>query len=189
MRHFYGVDNVNFDGIAGDGSGQTIAIVDALDDPNAASDLHQFDSYYGLPDPPSFEVLDEYGGNNLPTNDGPGPISWEVEESLDVQWAHVTAPAASIVLIEANSASLDDLLQGVQTAAALPNVVAVSMSWGGQEGPDHQRDVVRLFLHLEFGCNVRSGHRRRRFPRRLSRLLSQRPGRRRNHDLIRPCHH
>jgi hypothetical protein len=148
MRHFYGVDNLNFDGIAGDGSGQTIAIVDALDDPNAASDLHQFDSYYGLPDPPSFEVLDEYGGNNLPTNDGPGPISWEVEESLDVQWAHVIAPAASIVLIEANSASLDDLLQGVQTAAALPNVVAVSMSWGAPENQiTNETSYDSSFIH------------------------------------------
>src|SRR5205823_4551178 len=58
IRHAYGFDRVAFGDathglVAGDGSGTTIAIVDAYDDPNVANDLAQFDSTYGLPDPPS----------------------------------------------------------------------------------------------------------------------------------------
>src|SRR5262245_213228 len=52
VRHAYGFDQIVFGGgIVGDGSGQTIAIIDAYDDPNIASDLHQFDLAFGLPDP------------------------------------------------------------------------------------------------------------------------------------------
>src|SRR5215472_22405 len=55
VRHAYGFDQTSFPGgVPGDGSGTTIAIVDAYDDPTAASDLHQFDLRFGLPDPPTF---------------------------------------------------------------------------------------------------------------------------------------
>src|SRR5437016_3048844 len=51
-RHAYGFDQIVFSGgTVGDGSGQTIAIVDANDDPKIASDLHAFDVRFGLPDP------------------------------------------------------------------------------------------------------------------------------------------
>src|SRR5438067_1311949 len=49
VRHAYGFDQVSFNGTAADGSGQTIAIVDAFNDPNIASDLNVFDSQFGLP--------------------------------------------------------------------------------------------------------------------------------------------
>ncbi|MFX8895339.1 hypothetical protein ABTM96_19600, partial [Acinetobacter baumannii] len=58
---------------------------------------------------------------------------WEVEESLDVEWAHALAPGANIILVEANSASYADLMTAVHTAASLPGVSVVSMSWGGGE--------------------------------------------------------
>src|SRR5262249_53223804 len=51
VRHAYGFDPISFGGVAGDGSGQTIAIVDAYDDPTIAGDLVQFDRAFGLPDP------------------------------------------------------------------------------------------------------------------------------------------
>ena len=53
IRHAYGFDQITFNSgtVAGDGSGTTIAIVDAYDDPHIANDLHQFDLRYGLPDP------------------------------------------------------------------------------------------------------------------------------------------
>jgi len=137
MRRFYGVDQVNFSGIVGDGTGQTIALVDAYDMPTIRSDLQSFDNFWGLAAPPSFVQLNQNGGTNLPHTDpvGPGSRSWEVEEALDVEWAHVIAPAANLVLVECNSNLLTDLLQGAATAAALPGVVAVSMSFGGGEFP------------------------------------------------------
>jgi hypothetical protein len=130
VRHAYGIDNITFNGgVVGDGSGQTIAIVDSYDQPNMASDLAAFDKTFGLPDPPSFTKLNEFGGTQLPIPD-PG-TGWSVEESLDVEWAHSIAPQASIVLVETNSPSDTDLItNGVATAASLPGVVAVSMSFG-----------------------------------------------------------
>ena len=73
---------------------------------------------------------------SLPATDpnGPGTDNWEVEEALDVEWAHAIAPGAQIILVEANSQSLSDLMAGVATAASQPGVSVVSMSWGFAEG-------------------------------------------------------
>lgn len=109
------------------GKGETIAIVDAYNDPNIASDLAVFDSMYKLP-AASLTVENQYGQTtNLPATDA----SWSMEIALDVEWAHTAAPGARIILVEANSASLSDLMTAVQTAAKQANVV--SMSWGGSE--------------------------------------------------------
>jgi hypothetical protein len=142
----YGFNAVAFGGIAGDGAGQTIAIVDAYDDPAlvdssdpgfASSDLAQFDRQYGLPDPPSFVKLNESGGTGgLPGVDPAGagmPGNWEEEEALDVEWAHAMAPGASIVLVECQSSGGPDLYAGAQLAATMPGVSVVSMSWGSAE--------------------------------------------------------
>ncbi len=146
IRTAYGLDGLAFGAMPGDGTGQTIAIVNAYDDPSlvnstsagfSASDLAQFDGQYGLPDPPSFVKLNQEGSTtNLPGTDPAGPgssSSWEQEEALDVEWAHALAPGASIVLVETNSSSSADLYQGVTTAADLPGVSVVSMSWGCAE--------------------------------------------------------
>ncbi len=124
----YGFNNITFGGVAGDGSGETIAIVDAYDDPNIQSDLNTFDSEFGLP-ATTVTRVNETGGTSYPASDSTG--GWELEESLDVEWAHAMAPGASIMLVEASSDSNSDLLAGVQYAAAHANVV--SMSWGGSE--------------------------------------------------------
>src|SRR5262249_31052064 len=83
-------------------------------------------------DPPSFMKVNQDGN--------PGPLppanvsSFAGEEALDIEWAHVVAPMASIILVEANTASFADLLQAaVPTAANLPGVSAVSMSFGSPE--------------------------------------------------------
>ncbi len=66
---------------------------------------------------------------------GPGSASgnWEYEEAMDVEWAHALAPAANIVLVEANSNGFGDLYQGITKAADLPGVSTVSLSWGSSE--------------------------------------------------------
>jgi subtilase family serine protease len=121
----YGISNISFSGVSGDGAGQTIAIVDAYNDPDITSDLAAFDKQYGLPAPPSF-TEDNLGATTV----DPG---WAVETALDVEWAHAVAPQANIVLVEAPNASLNSLLNAVSTAARLPNVSVVSMSWGTSE--------------------------------------------------------
>ena len=119
----------------------TIAIVDAYDDPNAQDDLNAFSLQFGLPQfngaGPTFSKIGQTGTSALP---GMAPIwdsSWELEESLDVEWAHAIAPQANIVLVEANNGtSFADIAQAVSTAANYPGVVAVSMSfsWGEFSG-------------------------------------------------------
>jgi hypothetical protein len=129
VRHAYGIDQVTFGSVRGDGSGQTIAIVDAYDDPTIAADLHQFDLAFGLPDP-TFTKVNENGGSTLPAADTSG---WALEISLDVEWAHAIAPKANIVLVEANSSYFSDLIAGVNYARSAPGVSVVSMSFGGNE--------------------------------------------------------
>jgi subtilase family serine protease len=58
---------------------------------------------------------------------------WELETSLDVEWAHAIAPGAKILLIEAHSASGSDLLNAINYAKTRTDIVAVSMSWGSNE--------------------------------------------------------
>ena len=134
IRQAYGIDQVFFGSIAGSGLGQTIAIVDAYNDPNIVADLQAFDAAYGLAAPPSFIVIGQDGSTTLPANASPSPSgSWAMEIALDVEWAHAVAPQASIVLVEANSAYLTDLLAAVNTARNYPGVSVVSMSWGTSE--------------------------------------------------------
>ena len=104
IRTAYGIDQIAFGSIKGDGTGQTIAIVDAYDDPDlvdstspnfTTSDLALFDQQFGLPNPPSFVKLGQDGTTNLPAADPTG--EWEVEEALDVEWAHAIAPAPASI--------------------------------------------------------------------------------------------
>ena len=131
IRHAYGFDQVSFAGgsVAADGAGQTIAIVDAYNNPDIITDLGIFDAAYGLNAPPSFSVVNQSGGSALPATDG----GWAGEIALDVEWAHAIAPMANIVLVEANSAKYVDLLAAVDYARTLPNVSTISMSWGSNE--------------------------------------------------------
>jgi hypothetical protein len=127
----YGFNSVTLSsGIKATGAGQTIAIVDAYNDPNIANDLNVFDQQFGLSAPPSFKVVSQTGSTSaLPATDA----GWATEISLDVEWAHAMAPGANILLVEANSSSLTDLLAAVHYAGSAQGVSVVSMSWGGSE--------------------------------------------------------
>ncbi len=124
----YGFSGISFNGVAGNGAGQTIAIVDAYDDPKIQTDLNTFDSQFGLP-ATTVQRVSQNGGTNYPASDSTG--GWELEESLDVEWAHAMAPGATILLVEAASSSFNDLFAAVGYGAAHASVV--SMSWGGSE--------------------------------------------------------
>ena len=92
------------------GAGETIAIFDSYGSPTIQSDLHTFDVGYGLPDPPSFQVISPEGTPQLNYNHVGSPadfhnknigteIGWAYETTLDVDWAHAIAPAANILLV------------------------------------------------------------------------------------------
>ena len=129
IRHAYGLDQISFGGTPADGRGTTIAIVTAYDSPNIAADLATFNATFGIPAPPSFQKVNQTGGKTLPAFNA----SWSTETCLDVQWAHATAPGASILLVEARSNATADMLAAVKYARSAPGVVAVSMSWGQAE--------------------------------------------------------
>ncbi len=144
IRAAYGISSLSLDG-----TGQTIAIVDAYDDPAIFQSLDAFDTQFGLtsagpslydqygPASSFLTVLNQSGqATSLPGTDpsGAGTDNWEVEEALDVEWAHAMAPGAQIILVEANSQSLSDLMASVSTAASQHGVSVVSMSWGFAEG-------------------------------------------------------
>ncbi len=133
IRHAYGFDQVSFStakgAAAGDGSGQTIAIVDAYNDPNISSDLQAFDKQFGLVAPAGLTIVNQNGGAGLPTTDA----GWSMEIALDVEWAHAVAPGAKILLVEAQSSNVNDLLAAVNYARQQPGVTTVSMSWGSSE--------------------------------------------------------
>jgi hypothetical protein len=127
------------------GLGQTIAIIDPLNDPNIIPDLQTFDKTFNIGgaanDPTSttfFKVVNQNGGSTLPPTD---QSDFGVETSLDVEWAHAMAPGANILLVEANSAFGNDLLTAIEFAARQPGVSVVSMSFGGGEwATEYQMD-------------------------------------------------
>jgi subtilase family serine protease len=83
-----------------DGAHQTIVVVASYGSPTIAADLAHFDSYFRLPAPPSFRVLQPAGKVPAYSSHNSNRVGWAEESSLDVEWAHVMAPGASIVLVE-----------------------------------------------------------------------------------------
>jgi subtilase family serine protease len=82
------------------GAGQTIVVIDSFGSPTITRDLAHFDSYFKLPPPPSLRVIQPAGPVPAFHPRNKNRIGWAEETTLDVEWAHVMAPAASIVLVE-----------------------------------------------------------------------------------------
>ncbi len=119
---------------------QTIAIVDAYDQPNILSDLNTYSSYYNIPTlsscpvasgtttKPCFQKVNQSGGSVYPrTNSG-----WALEIALDVEIAHAMCKNCNILLVEARSASYSDLMTAVDRAVAMGAKV-ISNSYGSNE--------------------------------------------------------
>jgi subtilase family serine protease len=114
------------------GGGQTLAIVDAFNDPNLVADLATFDTHYGLAPcglGTCLRIVNQSGGSTLPANDTQG---WSVEETLDVEAAHSVCQACKILVVEANSATDADLAIAENEAVAL-GATEVSNSFGDFE--------------------------------------------------------
>ncbi|SEG90740.1 Kelch motif-containing protein [Actinacidiphila yanglinensis] len=111
------------------GADRTVAIVDAGGYAAAESDLAVFRGTYGLPACTTangcFTKLDQDGGHNYPAEDA----GWSTETALDLDAVSSACPACHILLVEGDSADLDDLGHAVDTAAA-HHPVAISNSYG-----------------------------------------------------------
>ncbi|MGA2741497.1 MAG: S53 family peptidase [Bryobacteraceae bacterium] len=119
-----------FNLIDNQGAGQTIALVDAYDDPNIEADLGVFDTQFGLPACTTANgcFTKIYASGTQPG----GNADWALEMSLDVEWSHAIAPQAKIILIEAASQSDSALLAAVHVAVE-NGANVVSMSFGFDE--------------------------------------------------------
>ncbi|WP_405944471.1 S8 family serine peptidase [Streptomyces sp. NBC_00932] len=138
------------------GSGQTVAIVDANDDPNAEADLGSYRSQYGLPacttDNGCFKKIDQDGSSNYPAPDA----GWAGEISLDVDMVSSACPQCHILLVEANSASMDDLGAAVNQAVK-QGAKYVSNSYGGGEDASDTQSDDQYFKHPGVAITVSSG--------------------------------
>ncbi|MFC1416676.1 hypothetical protein [Streptacidiphilus cavernicola] len=123
-------------GLKGDGTGQTVAIVDAFDYPTAEADLNHFAAHFGLPPTcdtagagtDCFDFQVTYADGAQPAGD----TGWNEEAALDIEWAHSVAPHAKIVLVEAADSGMA-ALERADDAAAARHPAAVSNSWGESE--------------------------------------------------------
>jgi len=136
IRTAYGVAPLIDAGYAG--KGQTVVIIDSFGSPTAYQDLQTFDAGYGLPDPPSFQQLAPFGSVPFdPTS--ADQLGWAEETSLDVQWAHAMAPAASIIVLT-SPVSETQGVQGLPEFLKLEQYALdhrlgkiISQSWGTTE--------------------------------------------------------
>jgi hypothetical protein len=115
---------------ASDGSGRTVALVDAYDDPTAASDLAAYRSAAGLP-AANFTKVNQNGAASPLPAEAPASDDWTLEESLDLDMVSAICPLCKIVLVEATNDSGTGLYVAENTAASLAGYV--SNSWGGSD--------------------------------------------------------
>jgi subtilase family serine protease len=137
------------------GSGQTVAIVDAYDDPKAESDLGVYRAQFGLPACTTangcFRKVDQNGGTTYPR----GNRSWAQEISLDLDMVSAICPNCHILLVEATSNSFSNLATAVDEAATL-KATEISNSYGGSEYSSEVGDQSH-YNHPGIAITVSSG--------------------------------
>ncbi len=142
------------------GTPPTVAVVDAYNDPNAASDLATYRSYFRLP------TCNATTGSGCVTVESQSPLtsplprsnsSWSEEISLDLDMVSSICPYCHILLVEANSASYADLGTAVNTAASSPGVVAISNSYGGSETSSELSYDTQYYKHADIAITASAG--------------------------------
>ena len=129
IRAAYGIDKLAKHGL--DGKGRTIVIVDSFQSPTIAHDLATFDALFGLPDP-KLNIIAPDGLTPFDEND-PNHVGWAGEITLDVEWAHAVAPAATIDLVLAKTNNDADILSATKYAVDHNLGDVISQSFGEAE--------------------------------------------------------
>jgi subtilase family serine protease len=156
------------------GQGKTIAVIDSWGSDTIAHDLHVFNQAFGLQSMcgeegvtctagmPTFSILSLQGSPATmapPPNNGTGledKTIWALEVSLDVQWAHATAPKANILLVTTPTAETLGVQGFSQMMNALQYIVdnhladVVSMSFGAGEGTFNSGSAALMQLRKPF---------------------------------------
>jgi Subtilase family len=133
----------------------TIALVDAYNDPTAEADLKGYSEEFGLPECTAgngcFRQVNQNGeAGNLPFPKTTAELEaarkgtwaqrekaaeatgWGLEISLDIEVAHATCESCRILLVEGNEPSYEDLEKAEKSAVTL-GAREVSNSWSGPE--------------------------------------------------------
>ncbi|MCL2583405.1 MAG: hypothetical protein FWE35_13230, partial [Streptosporangiales bacterium] len=155
LQSAYGVTSAS----SSDGTGETVAIVDAYGDSTAGSDLAQYRSEYGLPACASgscLHVYNETGGTSLPANPTGGNAGWMSETALDLDMVSAICPNCSIDLFQASSASTPDLGTAENSAASKGDKF-ISNSWSGGDFPGESAYDAAYFNHPGVAMTFASG--------------------------------
>ena len=148
----------------GGGQGQTVAVVDAYNDPNVTADLASYRSYFGLPACPVgavspaasgcvFEKVSQSGSQSTFPSSSP---DWSTEISLDVEMISAICAKCQILLVEANNNSNASLGAAVNEAVSL-GANAVSNSWGGEEDAYESTESAAYYDHPGVAITASSG--------------------------------
>ncbi|MFJ6086622.1 peptidase S8 [Streptomyces sp. NPDC092369] len=153
LRSAYGLTSA----ATSNGAGETIAIVDAYNDPNAEADLATYRSYYGLSACTTangcFKKVSQTGSTtSLPASD----TGWAEEISLDLDMASAVCPNCNILLVEATSATMANLGTAVNRAVTL-GAKYVSNSYGGSESSSDTSYDSSYFNHAGVAITVSAG--------------------------------
>jgi subtilase family serine protease len=107
-----------------DGTGTTIVIIDGFQSPTVRADLAAFDTFWGLP-MANLRVVPEGA-----TRPDASQIGWFIEQAIDVEWAHVIAPGANLVLVQAKTGDDADILNATKHAIDnnLGDIISMSFS-------------------------------------------------------------
>jgi hypothetical protein len=124
---------------------QTVAIVDAYNDPHALSDLNAFDAHYGLPaeTSTSFRKINQNGTTSPLPADNSG---WAGEIALDIEAVRAVCNHCRILLVEATTPTSANLATAVNTAARL-GATEISNSYGGPENPNDAASIKAAYVH------------------------------------------
>jgi subtilase family serine protease len=149
LRRAYGLPSLLGHGI--DGSGRTIVVIDSFGSPTLRRDLRAFDAAFGLPDPPSLRIYSPVGSVPRFSRRHPDMVGWAVETTLDVEWSHVFAPGASIVVLETpvdeteGDRGMPQMMNALRWALARHIGDLFSMSFGATEQTfKRQATIVKL---------------------------------------------
>jgi hypothetical protein len=130
---------------------QTIALVDAFDDPNIAADLKIYDEEFGLPACTEatgcFKKLNQRGEVGHPPSaktelEREEAESWALEISTDVEAAHAVCQNCRIVLVEAENSAYANLMAAESTAYGTVGASEISNSWGGSEAELTEAEIA-----------------------------------------------
>ncbi|HEV2451454.1 MAG TPA: S53 family peptidase [Streptosporangiaceae bacterium] len=144
------------------GAGQTVAVVDAYNDPNAVSDFNFYRSAWGLPACNSstgagcLHVVNQNGAASpLPANSG--STGWATEESLDVDMVAAICPQCKVYLVEANSPTIGNLGTAVNSAVSVVGAKFVSNSYGGSQSSNDTTFDNLYYKHAGVAVTVSAG--------------------------------